>query len=76
MNPGCRADASRQRFFSLQQGENSLMNISADLSTFERVLFKSTTGCIHTYFIVHVQRSNANYLWGPRREVGDKGKER
>lgn len=52
------------------------MNISADLSTFERVLFKSATGCIHTYFIVHVQRGNANYLWGPRREVGDKGKEK
>lgn len=51
------------------------MKISADLSTFEIVLFKSTMACIHTYFIVHAQRGNGNYLCGPRRE-GDKGKER
>lgn len=49
------------------------MKVSADLSTFERVLFKSTMACIHTYFILHAQRGNGNYLWGPRRE-GDKGK--
>lgn len=27
------------------------MKISADLTTFEIVLFKSTMACIHTYFI-------------------------
>lgn len=51
------------------------MKILADLSTFEIVLFKSTMACIHTYFIVHAQRGNGNYLFGPRRER-DKGKER
>lgn len=51
------------------------MKISADLSTFEIVLFKSTMACIHTYFIVHAQRGNGNYLCGPKRE-GDKEKER
>lgn len=63
------------RIHSPEQGEGSLMKISADLGTFEIVLFKSTMPCIHTYFIVHARRSNGNYLWGPRRE-GDKGKER
>lgn len=56
------------------------MKISADLSTFEIVLFKSTMACIHTYFIVHVQRGNGNYLCGPRRdsikEKRDKERER
>lgn len=58
-----------------KEGEEALMKISADLSTFEIVLFKSTMACIHTYFIVHAQRGNGNYLCGPRRE-GDKGKEK
>lgn len=34
-----------------KEGEEALMKISADLSTFEIVLFKSTMACIHTYFI-------------------------
>lgn len=51
------------------------MKISTDLSTFEIILFKSTMACIHTYFIVHAQKGNGNYLCGPRGE-GDKGKER
>ena len=51
------------------------MKISADLGTFEIVLFKSTMPCIHTYFIVHARRGNENYLWGPRKEE-DKEKER
>ncbi len=52
------------------------MKISADLSTFEIVLFKSTMACIHTYFIVHARRGNGNYLCGPRRREGDEGRER
>lgn len=34
-----------------KEGEEALMKISADLCTFEIVLFKSTIACIHTYFI-------------------------
>lgn len=76
---GCGADAAWQKnpfcAAGRKEGEEALMKISADLSTFEIVLFKSTMACIHTYFIVHARRGNGNYLCGPRRE-GDKGKER
>lgn len=55
------------------------MKISADSSIFEIVLFKSTTLCIHTYFIsiaLCMLKGALGIIYVVRKEKGDKGKER
>lgn len=58
------------------------MKISADLTTFEIVLFKSTMACIHTYFIsiaLCMPREAMGIIYVDQEErerERDKGKER
>lgn len=61
-----------------KEGKEALMKISADLTTFEIVLFKSTMACIHTYFIsiaLCMLREAVGIIYVVQEER-DKGKER
>lgn len=79
-----RADAASLRIHSVwrgeKEGEEALMKISADLTTFEIVLFKSTMACIHTYFIsiaLCMLREAMGIIYVAQEErERDKGKER
>lgn len=61
-----------------KEGEEALMKISADLCTFEIVLFKSSIACIHTYFISIAlcmlrEAMGIIYVVQEEREIKEKG---